>query len=60
MRRLREFPESGRAVPEWGDPMLREVIWRHYRVVYRYLADSKEMHVLLVFRAERLLPALGA
>ena len=33
--RLEKFPESGRVVPEFGAPDLREVIWRGYRVVYR-------------------------
>lgn len=55
-RRLRQFPESGRTVPERGDPTLREVIWRNYRLVYRHLSAADEVHVLLVFRAERLLP----
>ena len=60
VRRLREFPESGRVVPERGEPALREVIWRNYRVVYRHLVDATEVHVLLVFRAERLFLELGA
>jgi addiction module RelE/StbE family toxin len=33
--RLERFPESGRVVPEFSAPDLREVIWRGYRVVYR-------------------------
>jgi len=32
---LAEFPESGRVVPEFGDPSIREVIHRPCRVVYR-------------------------
>jgi plasmid stabilization system protein ParE len=57
--RLKAFPESGRHVPEREDPMLREVLWRSYRIVDRYLPESKEVHVLLVFRAERMFPGLG-
>jgi plasmid stabilization system protein ParE len=30
-----EFPESGRIVPEYGDPGLRELFWKAYRIVYR-------------------------
>ena len=59
VRRLRDFPESGRIVPERNDPALREVIWHNYRVVYRHVQATKEVQVLLVFRAERLFPGGG-
>ena len=59
VRRLQEFPLSGRVVPEREDPSLREVIWHNYRVVYRHLPATSEAHVLLVFRAERLFPGGG-
>lgn len=29
-----EFPESGRVVPEYNDPSLREKILGNYRIVY--------------------------
>lgn len=29
------FPESGRIVPEYQDPRLREKIYKGYRIVYR-------------------------
>jgi len=57
--RLRAFPESGRQVPEREDPRLREVLWRSYRIVYRFQAEANEVQILLVFRAERLFPAGG-
>ena len=53
------FPESGRHVPEREDPQLREVLWRSYRLGYRHLPDKDEVHVLLVFRAERMFPTSG-
>lgn len=31
---LRRFPELGRAVPEYGNPAIREVFYRHYRIFY--------------------------
>ena len=31
--RLIPFPESGRAVPEFDDPLVREVVHRPYRIV---------------------------
>ena len=38
--RLREFPESGRVVPERNTPEIREVIVQPYRVVYRRGQES--------------------
>jgi toxin ParE1/3/4 len=52
--RLEVFPDSGRIVPERGEPQIREVIVRPYRVVYRRRANGVE--VATVFRASRLLP----
>ena len=53
---VREYPESGRVVPELGDPAVREVIHGAYRIVYELHADVAE--VLTVFRASRLFPPL--
>lgn len=54
--RLASFPESGRVVPERGDPQIREVIVRPYRIVYR--RQAAEVEIVTVFRASRLLPDL--
>jgi plasmid stabilization system protein ParE len=54
---VRDFPESGRVVPELGDPAVREVIHGAYRVVYELRAGVAE--VLTVFRASRQFPSLG-
>jgi addiction module RelE/StbE family toxin len=35
VERAGEFPESGRVVPELGEPSIREILWRNYRIVYR-------------------------
>ena len=56
VRRLNAFPQSGRMVPERSDPTIREVIWRNYRIVYRVVLAESTVHVLTVFRAERLFP----
>lgn len=45
--RLRDFPVSGRVVPEFGDPSIREIISRPYRLVYRVVSE-REVHVLTV------------
>ena len=38
-RRLTEFPESGRIIPEADDKSLREIIVQGYRVMYRLEQD---------------------
>jgi len=35
VERLADFPKSGRIVPEFGDPNIREIIRRPCRIVYR-------------------------
>ena len=54
MKRLREFPKSGRIVPERADGGIREVLVSPYRVVYRHTGDRVE--IVTVFRASRLFP----
>ena len=59
---LRLFPESGRVVPERGDPALRELIrpqnFRNpqppYRMVYRRHAAAVD--ILTIFHAARQFP----
>ena len=43
VERLAAFPKSGRVVPEFGDPLLREVLWRNYRLVYRLVGADVEI-----------------
>lgn len=52
--RLVAFPESGRMVPEFQRPDLRELIVGSYRIVYRLTGDS--VAVLTVFHGARLFP----
>jgi plasmid stabilization system protein ParE len=56
--RLRQFPESGRVVPERGQPEIRELIVRPFRVVYRLRGDAVE--IVTVFRASRQFPDITA
>jgi toxin ParE1/3/4 len=44
--RLQSFPESGRVVPERQDSVIREVIVRPYRIVYRFRGDVVEIEGL--------------
>lgn len=51
--RLADYPESGRVVPEFDDPRLREIIHPPFRIVYRL--DPEGSRVVRVWRGERLL-----
>ena len=44
--RLKDFPQSGRMVPEAGRQNIREVIQGKYRIVYR--VDKQQVVVLTV------------
>ncbi|MBI4837921.1 MAG: type II toxin-antitoxin system RelE/ParE family toxin [Nitrospirae bacterium] len=55
VERLREFPESGRHLPEFPYLPHREVISGNYRVIYRYDTDSKEIRIITVAHGSRLL-----
>jgi toxin ParE1/3/4 len=48
------FPQSGRMVPEYGAPDLREVIERPYRIIYRIREDH--IDVLAVVHSAQVLP----
>ena len=56
VERLRAFPQSGRMVPERGDPAIREVIVGPFRVVYRHRPGTVE--IATVFRSSRQLPTI--
>ncbi|MBH0179619.1 MAG: type II toxin-antitoxin system RelE/ParE family toxin [Nitrospira sp.] len=53
VERLPTFPQSGRVVPEFNNPAIREVIQGSYRIVYRLIHG--EIHILTVHHAARLL-----
>ncbi len=50
---LADHPDSGRMVPEFGQPFLRELIRPPFRIVYR--RDQEAVRVVRVWRSERLL-----
>jgi len=50
---LADNPRSGRTVPETGNPNIRELIYRGYRIVYRLNGD--QIDILTVFEGHRLL-----
>ncbi|MDA8414985.1 MAG: type II toxin-antitoxin system RelE/ParE family toxin [Desulfobacteraceae bacterium] len=50
---LTDNPRNGRTVPEIGNPDIRELIYRGYRIVYRLNGDR--IDILTVFEGHRLL-----
>ena len=49
-----EFPLSGRMVPEYEAPDIREVIERPYRIIYKATAEG--IDVLAVVQGTQMLP----
>ena len=50
---LPDNPELGRTVPEFGDPSLRELIVKKYRIVYKH--EKHRIVIITVFEGGRLL-----
>ena len=50
---LKDHPDLGRIVPEFGVPFLRELIRPPFRIVYR--REARRVRVVRVWRSERLL-----
>jgi len=51
--RLRDFPESGRTVPEFPFSGLREIIIKDYRVIYRVRRNPIRVEILTVRHGAR-------
>lgn len=65
MRRLRaqaaqlvRFLEMGRAVPEFADPTVPELIVAPYRLIYRYQRERDRVQIIAVVHGSRMLPPL--
>jgi len=54
--RIADFPDSGRMVPEFGDPTIREVIRRPCRIVYRVDREKRAVEIVRVWHTARGLP----
>lgn len=52
---LASAPTSGRVVPEKRRPDIREVLQRHYRIVYR--VQKTRIDILTVFEGHKELPS---
>ena len=53
IERLPRFPESGRIVPEFNEPTIREVIRKPCRIVYRIKAEDHTIEIVRVWHAAR-------
>ena len=53
LENLTEFPNIGRKVPELEDPNIRELIFRNYRLIYRFLGDR--IQILRIIHGSRIL-----
>lgn len=51
---LKNFPESGRIVPETCNKNIRELIYGNYRIIYR--VEQKWLSVLTVRHGKQVLP----
>ena len=58
VERLREFPDSGRMVPERQSPELREIVAGNFRIVYRRKPALVE--IATVFRGSRDFSSRGS
>ena len=55
-KQIGQFPHSGRAVPEYEDAQVREVLEGNYRVIYEVHPDRVD--VLAVIHGARELPPI--
>jgi toxin ParE1/3/4 len=58
-RSLKTFPEMGREVPELGDPGIREIIFRSYRIVYRVQKEQKLVEISRFWHGARGFPEIS-
>ena len=56
--RLQAFPEFGRIVPEYENQLLREIIFRPYRIVYRVNHEQKLCEIARVWHSARGAPRI--
>ena len=55
---LGQFSEMGREVPEIGDPHIREIIVRSYRVIYRMDSSNRTVQIIRFWHAARGSPQI--
>ena len=55
---LKDFPEAGRTVPEFGDPSIREIIRKPCRIVYRIKQEKDIIEIVRIWHAARGTPQI--
>jgi plasmid stabilization system protein ParE len=55
---LSDFPKSGRVVPEFDDPKIREIIRKPCRIVYRVKPKERVVEIVRIWHAARGIPQL--
>ena len=58
VKRLADFPEMGRVVPEFNNPSVREIIVRSYRVIYRVDHGGRRVDVARFWHGARGTPEI--
>ena len=58
IEQLIDFPESGRIVPEFEDPCIRELIRKPCRIIYRLKSQEKIVEIVRIWHAARGLPQI--
>ena len=56
--RLFDFPELGPIVPEYQNQMIREIIFRPYRIVYRVNHERKLCEIARIWHSARGIPVI--
>jgi len=54
VKKLKQFPKSGRMIPEIQLKIFREIIFGNYRIIYRI--DENQISVLTVRNGTQILP----
>jgi len=58
VEQISNFPKSGRIVPEFNNPNIREVIRRPCRIVYRVKHRKRIVEIVRIWHAARGIPQL--
>ena len=51
---LKQFPQSGRPIPETPRKDIRELVWGNYRIIYHM--DTRQVSILTVRHTKQILP----
>ena len=54
VEQLKDFPESGRIVPEININLFRELAYRNYRIIYRL--ETNTISILTIRHGKQILP----